>query len=212
MNSLNKPDFECKNPAAQPLVMVVSGPSGVGKDTILNRMKERRLPFKFITTVTTRQRREREAEGVDYHFLSMAEYEDLLNHGGLLESARVYGNWYGVPKQPVKEALSEGLDTVIKVDIQGAANIKKILPEAIFIFIMPPSADELYKRLTRRRTETTADLSVRLKTAEDEIKQMANFDYVVMNPCDDVESAIKDILAIVAAEKCRAQPRKITLD
>jgi guanylate kinase len=190
---------------------VVSGPSGVGKDTILNRLKDWQYPFKFITTNTTRRRRENEQEGVDYHFVTIDEFQDLLKNDGLLESANVYGNWYGVPKQPVKEALNQGLDTVIKVDIQGAANIKKILPEAVFIFIMPPTAEELASRLTRRSTESNADLSVRLKTAESEIQQIEDFDYVVTNPSDNIDRAIKDILAIVSAEKSRTKPRKVIL-
>jgi guanylate kinase len=211
MSNLNKPEFEHKNPSTNPLVIVISGPSGVGKDTILNRLKDRQYPFKFITTNTTRRRRENEQEGVDYHFVTIDEFQDLLKNDGLLESANVYGNWYGVPKQPVKEALNQGLDTVIKVDIQGAANIKKILPQAVFIFIMPPTAEELAKRLARRSTESSPDLAVRLKTAESEIRQIENFDYVVMNPCDNIDSAIKDILAIVSAEKCRAKPRRVIL-
>jgi guanylate kinase len=209
MKNPNKPDFECET--ASPLVIVISGPSGVGKDTILNRLKRQHYPFRFITTVTTRPRRENEKDGIDYHFISPAEYEALRQNGGLLESANVYGNWYGVPKQPVKESLSQGLDTIIKVDIQGAASLKKILPDAVFIFIMAPSAEDLSKRLNGRKTESGADLSVRLKTAESEIRQRANFDYVVMNPCNKVESAIKDVLAIVTAEKCRTNPRRINL-
>jgi guanylate kinase len=211
MNNLNKPDFECENPFSGPLVIVVSGPSGVGKDTILNRMKERQYPLKFITTATTRQRRKNEKNGVDYHFISVEEFDRQLKNGGLLEWAHVYGNWYGVPKQPVQEALSQGIDTVIKVDIQGAANIKKILPAAVFIFIMPPSADELFNRLTRRSTESTADLSLRLDTARNEIKQIENFDYIVMNRCNNVDKAIQDILSIISAEKCRVNPRRVTL-
>jgi guanylate kinase len=211
MSNLNKSQFEYKNPSFNPLVIVVSGPSGVGKDAILNRLKDRQCPFKFITTNTTRRRRANEKDGIDYHFVSGDEFQDLLKNGGLLEWANVYGNWYGVPKQPVKDALGQGIDTVIKVDIQGAANIKKILPEAVFIFIMPPTAEELTRRLTRRSTESSADLAVRLKTAESEIRQIENFDYVVMNPCDNIDSAINDILAIVSAEKCRAKPRKVVL-
>ncbi len=194
-----------------PLVIVVSGPSGVGKDAILNRMKERNYPFTFITTVTTRRQRSSEKHQVDYLFISKAEFQKLLAEDGLLESANVYGNWYGVPKAPVKEALTKGRDTVIKVDVQGAANIKKILPEAVFIFILPPSMNELSNRLTQRCTETVSDLSTRLKTAEVEMQQIRNFDYVVINPCNDIDSAVKDILSIIAAEKCRVNPRRIKL-
>ncbi len=196
---------------SSPLVIVISGPSGVGKDAILNRMKSREYPFEFITTVTTRQQRANEKDRVDYHFISEDKFQELLKGNGLREWAKVYGNWYGVPRQPVKEAVDRNRDTFIKVDVQGAANIKKVLPEAVFIFIAPPSLEELSRRLIQRCTETTSDLEVRLKTAEDEMHQICHFDYVVMNPHNEIENAIEDILAIVIAEKCRVNPRKVNL-
>lgn len=202
---------EAKLKTGNPLVIVVSGPSGVGKDTILNQMKKRKYPFTFITTVTTRKPRVNEKDGVDYHFITVDEYQELLAKSGLLESANVYGNWYGVPREPVKKALESGNDTIIKVDIQGAANIKKVIPEAVFIFIMPPSPEELVKRLTGRSTESASDLELRMKTAEEEMRQVHIFDYIVTNQCDGIENAIQDILCIVAAEKCRVKPRVIKL-
>ncbi len=207
-NNMKKDSCEISR---SPLVIVVSGPSGVGKDAILSRMKEARYPFFFVTTVTTRKRRDSELDRVHYHFYSVEDFQKLLNEQGFLESANVYGNWYGVPKQPIKEAITKGLDTIIKVDVQGAANIKKILPEAVFIFIDAPSVDELCNRLKSRCTENAADLSLRIKTAQSELDKMADFDYVVMNPPGDIESAVKDILAIVKAEKCRVKERQITL-
>jgi guanylate kinase len=210
MNSANCQNGFSTSPV-NPLVIVVSGPSGVGKDAILNRMKERKYPFEFITTVTTRRQRATEKNAVDYHFISEEGFQNLLKDDGLLEWAKVYGNWYGVPKQPVKEALAGGRDTIIKVDVQGAANIKKVVPEAVYIFIVPPSLEELSNRLTQRCTETASDLSLRLKTAESEMQQSHNFDYLVMNPCQQVERAIQEILAIVTAEKCRVHPRKVNL-
>jgi guanylate kinase len=207
----SKPSSLDNSSSANPLVLVVSGPSGVGKDAILNRMKERKFPFTFITTVTTRKRRPAEKDGVDYHFISPDDYQKILAKNGFLESAQVYGNWYGVPKEPVKAALTQGKDTIIKVDIQGAANIKKVLPEAVFIFILAPSAEELSKRLCQRQTETLVDLELRLKTAEKELREISKFDYAVMNPCNDVESAINDLMSIVRAEKCRTNPRRVAL-
>jgi guanylate kinase len=199
------------NPKPDPLVIVVSGPSGVGKDAILNLMKDRCYPFFFMTTFTTRPRRANEVDGKDYHFVTEMEFQDLLLTDGLLEWAKVYGNYYGVPKKPVKEALDQGRDTIIKVDIQGAQSIKKVLPEAVFIFILPPSAEELSNRLNKRRTENPADLALRLKTAESELKQVSLFDYAVINPSDDIESAVQDILSILRAERCRVKPRQLSL-
>jgi guanylate kinase len=198
-------------PQSNPLVIIISGPSGVGKDAILNRMKERNYPFEFIITATTRSRRANEKHQVDYHFISLQEFQNLLNNDGFLEWANVYGNYYGVPKASVRSSLSSGKDTIIKVDVQGASNIKKVLPEAVFIFIAPPSIDELSDRLINRCTENTSDLALRLKTAEDELRQMCLFDYVVTNSSNKIDEAIEDILAIIKAEKCRTNPRKIKL-
>ncbi len=194
-----------------PLVVVVSGPSGVGKDAILNRMKERQYPFFFMTTITTRKKRPGETDGKDYHFISETEFQELLKTNALLEWAKVYGNYYGVPRTPVKEALAQGRDVIIKVDIQGAQNIKRVLPEAIFIFILPPSSAELANRLSKRSSETPADLALRLKTAETELQQLRHFDYSVMNRSGDIESAVQDILSIVKAERCRVNSRQIAL-
>ncbi len=211
---MNRADCQIEQlqPQLKPaLVIVISGPSGVGKDAILNRMKQRGYPFQFMVTVTTRPKRANEKDKVDYHFVSPNEFQNLLNDNGLLEWAQVYGNWYGVPKGPIKEALAQGKDTVIKVDVQGAATIKKILPEALFIFVAPPSFQELSDRLTNRSTESEADLRLRLKKAEDEMEQICNFDYVIVNRGNELDKAIEQILAIVSAEKCRVNPRKISL-
>jgi guanylate kinase len=193
------------------LVVVISGPSGVGKDAILNRLKQEDGSFKFITTVTTRSIRDNERHEVDYYFISEAEFQQLLATDGLLEWAKVYGNWYGVPKEPVKKALSMGLDTILKVDIQGAASIKRIIPEAVFIFIVPPSLEELALRLSRRCTENPLDLKLRQEMAEKELQQIFFFDYVVVNHSNQIDKAIDEIKAIIAAEKCRVQPRSIVV-
>jgi guanylate kinase len=198
-------------PEANPLVIVISGPSGVGKDAILNRMKTLRYPFEYVITMTTRARRANEKNQIDYNFISVDEFQALLKNDGLLEWANVYGNYYGVPKKPVKEALSRGRDIIVKVDVQGAANIKKIIPHAVFIFIAPPSVDELSSRLIGRCTENASDLAVRLKVSKDELRQICNFDYVVVNSSNKIDVAIEQIRAIVTAEKCKATPRKIIL-
>lgn len=195
----------------RPLLLVLSGPSGVGKDVVLSRLKESGYPVEYITTVTTRTQRANEKDNIDYHFVSEERFQEMIEHKGLLEWANVYGNWYGVPEQPVKKALDKGQDVIVKVDVQGAATIKKILPQAIFIFLMTPSMEELTLRLKQRRTESSFDLALRLKTAEEEIEQLSLFDYVVVNRQDEVDQAVSNIKAIIAAEKCRVAPREIAL-
>jgi len=194
-----------------PLFFVLSGPSGVGKDAVLTLLKSTESRIRFIITVTTRPRRPSETDGIDYRFTTQADFEDLLSRDELLEYANVYGNWYGVPKQAVRDALKEGRDAMVKVDVQGAATIKKIIPEAVFIFLMPPSLEELGNRLRRRYTEKPPELDIRLKAAAEEIKRCGEFDYVVMNNSGGLKQAAADIRAIITAEKCRVIPRHISL-
>ena len=195
----------------RPLFIVLSGPSGAGKDAVLTRMKELGCPLEYIITVTARPQRAGERDNVDYRFVSTEKFQEMISHNELLEWANVYGNWYGVPKQPVKKALDKGQDTIIKVGVQGAATIKKILPQAVFIFLMPPSMEELAVRLRQRQTESAFDLALRLKAAEGEIKQLPLFGYVVLNNWDKIDLAVSDIKAIITAEKYRVTPTKITL-
>ncbi len=196
---------------ARPLLMVLSGPSGVGKDAVLAGLRESNYPLKYITTVTTRPQRANERDNIDYHFISVEKFQELIEHNELLEWANVYGNWYGVPKKPVKQALGKGQDIIVKVDIQGAATIKKILPQAVFIFLMTPSIEELMLRLKQRHTESSFDLALRTKTAEEEIKQLSLFDYVVFSRQDEIDRAVADVEAIITAERCRVTPREIAL-
>ena len=199
------------NLAKRPLLIVISGPSGAGKDAILTKMKELGCPLEYIITITTRPQRDKERNNVDYHFVSTERFQEMIKHKELLEWANVYGNWYGVPKEPVKQALNQGQDIIVKIDIQGAATIKKILPQAVFIFLVPPSMEELTLRLKQRHTESPFDLALRTKTAEEEIKQLSLFDYIVVNKRDEINLAVADIKAIITAEKCRVTPREITL-
>ncbi|MBI2979243.1 MAG: guanylate kinase [Chloroflexi bacterium] len=196
---------------SRPLFIVLSGSSGAGKDAVLAKLKESGYPLNYITTTTTRPQRPNEKNGIDYHFVSIESFQQMIKKEELLEWANVYGNWYGVPKEPVRKALAKGQDIMVKVDIQGAASIKKILPEGIFIFLMPPSKDELLTRLKQRHTESPSELALRLKAAEEEIKQLPLFDYSVTNRWDEIEQAVATIKAIITAEKCRVTPRKITL-
>jgi len=198
-------------PKPDPLLIVLSGPSGAGKDAVLNQLKAPGYPLTFITTATTRPRRSQEVNGKDYHFITLQEFETMVSNGEFLEYACVYGNWYGVPKKPAKTALESGQDVIIKVDIQGAATIKKLVPEAVLIFLTPPTAEEVASRLRQRRTESDIDLDLRLKTATREMEQLHSFDYVVLNHKGKVDQAADEIKAIMAAEKCRTRTRHVLL-
>jgi len=199
-----KKESSRSNPAHLPvksLLIVVSGPSGVGKDAILTRMKESGYPAQFIITLTTRAKRSNEKDGVDYRFISDKKFKEMIQNNELLEWANVYGNLYGVPKEPVTIALDQGQDVMIKVDIQGAASIKKVLPQAITIFVKPPSMEELETRLKKRRTESPGELSLRIKTAEGEMEQLTKFDHEVVNKWGEIDEAVEEIKAIITAEK-----------
>jgi guanylate kinase len=196
---------------AGPLFIVLSGLSGVGKDAVLNGLRGCGLPLDFIVTVTTRRPRPAERDGVHYHFVSGGRFEVLIDRGELLEWANVYGNRYGTPRQAVREALAAGRDVIVKVDVQGAASIKQTVPGAVFIFLATPSLAELAQRLRRRRTESSAEVDLRLRTAEAELKQLQLFDYIVINRRGELGRAVEDVRAIIAAEKCRVVPRQISV-
>ncbi len=199
------------NQSANPLLIVLSGPSGVGKDAVLNRMRELNYPVYYVTTLTTRPMRANEQDNREYHFITSEKFREMAENNQLLEWAEVYGNWYGVPRESVRQALEQGRNVIVKVDIQGAATIKKLLPQAVTIFLIPPSTNELLKRLTRRRTESPSELDLRLKTAKEEMKQLPMFDYAVVNRADEIDRAVSEIDAIITAEKCRTVQREITL-
>jgi guanylate kinase len=192
-----------------PLLIVLSGPSGAGKDAILIRMKELGVPFHYVVTSTTRPPRTGEKDGVEYSFVSESGFHEMLQRGDLIESAKVYGYWYGVPKQEVKQALDEGKDVVLKIDVQGAATIRNLLPGAVLVFLTLPSLEEYELRLRQRKTETDTDLKVRLGKVNEEVRSMLIFDYVVVNRQDQLDEAVDQIKAIVTAEKCRINPRVV---
>jgi guanylate kinase len=191
---------------ARPILVILSGPSGVGKDAVLARMKETKFPAHFVVTLTTRPRRPQEVDNVDYRFVSREDFEELLGAGQLLESANVYGNLYGVPRQEVERALKAGSDTVVKVDVQGVENIKKVLPQAVSIFLAPPAREELIARLAKRNTESGQDLAKRLDAAKKEFEEAAFFDYVVINHSGEIDRAVQDISSIISMEKCQPVP------
>jgi guanylate kinase len=199
------------SPKPKPLLIVLSGLSGVGKDTVLAGIRQSGLPVEISVTATTRAPRAGEKEGVDYYFVSKEQFQEMLDKHELLEHATVYGNDYGIPKEPVRQALKAGKDVIVRIDVQGAATIKKILPQAVFVFMLTATMEELEQRLKKRRTETAAEVEIRLKTAEQELDQIPMFDYVVVNRHGEVQSAIEAIKSIITAEKCRATPRELDI-
>ena len=197
--------------AARPLVMVVSGPSGVGKDAVIARIRERRHPVHVVVTATTRPMRATERDGVNYVFLDDAAYDRTVAENGFLERAEVYGYRYGVPRDQVRDALASGLDVIIKIDVQGAETIKRLNPEGVFVFLAPPSMDELERRLRERKSEAAEALERRLDTARREMDRMPMFDYVVVNESGALDETAEALEAIMHAERWRYPRRAMTL-
>jgi guanylate kinase len=195
----------------QPLLLVLSGPSGVGKDTVLEAMRRAHPELFFTVTATTRPQRPGEIDHVHYIFLGQGEFGALLAQGDFLEHAEVYGNSYGVPRSQVRRALQRGQDVLIKIDVQGAATLRQIAPEAVLIFLAPPSMEELTRRLRNRKTEDIDELIRRVNTAEREMAELVHFDYVVINESDRVEDTVQTITAIITAERCRVRQRRVNL-
>lgn len=195
----------------KPLLLVLSGPSGAGKDAVLYRLKAIHFPVMHVVTATTRPKRPNEKNNIDYHFVSREQFQQLIDRNELLEWANVYDNFYGVPKQPVRQALAEGKDTIIKIDVQGAATIKKKLPQAVLIFLVPQTMKELTDRLTRRNTESKENLRLRIATAEEEMKRIEIFDYVATNEHGQIDQVVSEIKAIITAEKMRVTSREYNI-
>ncbi len=190
------------------LLVVISGPSGVGKDAVIDGLRKAGGPsLHFAVTATTRPQRHGETDGLDYRFVSKTDFELMIREGELLEWANVYGNYYGVPKEDLRGALRQGLTAVVKVDVQGAATIRDLVPDAVLIFVAAPSMTELEQRLRQRKTESGVDLELRTAAALEEMHSLPLFDYVVVNHDEQVELAVSQILAIVVAEKCRVEAR-----
>ena len=193
------------------LLIVISGPSGVGKDTVIERMKMRNLPFHCVITATTRPPRPDERSGVNYFFLSKDEFAEMIERGELLEYAIVYDDYKGIPKEQVRQALASGTDVVMRLDVQGAATVRKLSPEALLIFLATRSEEEMVRRLTARMTETSEGLKLRIATARQEMQRLDEFDYVVVNTDGHLDETVDAILAIIRAEHHRVQPRRVSL-
>jgi guanylate kinase len=202
-------DFTLPHP--EPLLIVLSGPSGVGKDTIIQRMKARDLHFQFVVTATTRLPRPNEVHGRDYFFYTLEEFNRMIERDELLEYALVYNDYKGIPKQQVRDALSTGNDVVMRLDVQGATTIRKLCPEALLIFLSPQDEGEMINRLMERKTESPEELKLRIATARHEMTQVGIFDYVVVNREHCQDETVDAIISIITAEHHRVKQRVVTL-
>lgn len=187
------------------LLLVVSGPSGTGKGTVCKELIKRNPDFKLSISATTRSPREGEVEGVSYYFLTKEKFSDMIGKGGFLEYAQIYSNFYGTPKGPVMEYLEKGDDVILEIEMQGARQVKQMYPEAVLIFVLPPSLEELRRRLISRGTETEDQVNERLSTSFEEIKTIKDYDYFVFNETDKTTEAAMIIENIVIAEKNKAK-------
>jgi guanylate kinase len=192
------------------LLAIISGPSGVGKDTVIAALRERHPDddFHYVVTCTTRPRRAGEVDGVSYHFLTMERFIELRDTGELLEWAEVHGYWYGTPRQEVRRSLAAGRDVILKIDVQGAATVKEHVPDALLVFLVPPSLEELFGRLVSRATESADQLEVRQRNAAIELARQGDYDYIVVNETGEIERTAERIDRIIAIEKSKHPTRR----
>ena len=196
-------------PGAGPLLVVITGPSGVGKDTLLARLKALGRSYHFAVTATTRPPRPGEIEGIDYYFLSDSQFDEMLARGDFLEHATVYDQRKGVPRPPVREALAAGRDVVMRTDVQGARYIKSLCPGALTVFILPPTWEEMEWRLRSRGTDDPEQLDLRLRVAREELAAAAEFDHTVVN--DDLNACVDEIERIMAKERTRKRRQPVVV-
>lgn len=199
------------------ILAIISGPSGVGKDTIIDEMQRREAlddgpaARLYVVTVTTRAPRPGEVDGVDYHFVSREEFLRIRAERGFLEANEVHGNWYGSPRAPVREALATGHDVILKIDVQGAQVVKEQVTEALLIFVIPPSLETLFSRLRARATETADELELRQRNAAIELARQDDYDYVVVNETGQVGATVEAIEAILEEERRSNATRRVRI-
>lgn len=195
----------------EPLLIVISGPSGAGKDAVVRRLIERSPNLYFVVTATSRAPRPGEEEGKDYFFVSHAEFERMIAENELLEHTLVYGEYKGIPKWQIRKAMASGKDVILRVDVQGAATVRSLCPDCLSIFITPPTQADLDERLRNRRSESDQSLKIRLEAAHKELDRLDEFDYLVVNNYGQLDQAVDAILDILKVEHMRVHPRKISL-
>jgi guanylate kinase len=198
----------CSHPydGQRQLLVVISGPSGVGKDSLVTALLERNPGLRRVVTATDRPRRPDETDGVDYHFVSTAEFERMIAQDGMIEWARVYGQYKGIPKWELERALATGQDVIVRVDVQGAATVRRLMPQAILIFIAAPSEPEMIRRLRERGGDTEEQMEARIATAREELSRLREFDYLIINCRGRLDRTVEQADAILTAERCRVQP------
>ncbi len=202
-------DFTPVHP--EPLLIVISGPSGAGKDAVIQRMKARNLDFHFVITLASRPPRHGEVDGVDYFFVTKEQFEAMIQADELLEYANVYDEYKGIPKIQVQEAIATGKDIVMRLDVQGAATVRKICPDALLIFLTVENEEDLMARLNNRKSETRQALKRRIKTARRELTKVKRFDYCVVNREAHLDETVETIMAIIRAEHHRTKPRRLCI-
>jgi guanylate kinase len=208
-----RPSLPRKPGVMNPMLVIISGPSGVGKDTIIAAMKERdhRREYHYVVTCTTRERRPGEIDGISYRFVSQKEFQDLRDADELLEANEVHGNWYGTPRDGVRQALSSGQHAILKIDVQGAEVVKSQVPTALLVFVVPPSMETLVEHLKARRTESAEQLEIRQRNAAIELARKDEYDYVVVNEEGHVDTTAERIEEIIAREEQNSARRLDTI-
>ncbi len=202
-------EFDQRN--SKPLLIVISGPSGAGKDSVVKRMQARGLPFHFVVTATNRLKRANEVHGRDYLFVSSEEFTRMIENNELMEHSMVYGDHKGIPREQVRQALASGKDVVMRLDVQGAETIRKLVPEALLIFITTENEHELVERLQARSSESADMQALRIATARKELKRVEAFDYLIVNRGDQLDATVEKVRSIIEAEHLKVRPRKVSL-
>jgi guanylate kinase len=196
---------------SEPLLILVSGVSGVGKDTVVKALLQRPLPLHFVVTTTSRATRPGEVDGVDYFFVTPDEFQRLIDNGEMLEHATVYGQHKGIRKIQVREAMASGKDVILRLDVQGVKRIQQLCPDALTIFLIPTNKEELIQRLETRKTETPEEIILRLASAQAELEYLQDYDYLVVNAHDCLNKTVDVIEAIIEAEHHKVHSRQISL-